>query len=81
MGDKKTGKGLCGFAIVLVGLGTWMLVDPDMMEGAEPGARRAAVKQLLVWIWGVPGGVVLLVLGVLSGVMALRPRRGPGAAG
>lgn len=56
-------------ALVCVGLGIAMVVDPTMIEGTTSGSRRASGRLLyaaLQLIWSRPGGVVLFVLGLVS---------------
>jgi len=53
--------GLC-----IVGLGIAALVSPDLMSDAEAAGRHGLLKRLVAWAWSVPGGIVAIVLGVVS---------------
>ena len=62
-------------ALIPTGFGIWMLAAPHLMDGAEPHGRRVLFKKLLAWIWGYPGGIVLLLLGLLLLWAAFQPER------
>lgn len=51
------------WALIFTGLGLWMIFDPNMMEGQVASGRRAGMKQLLINIWGIPVGIISLLLG------------------
>lgn len=49
--------------ITVIGIGIAMILYPDMMEGASTGGRRAFFKQIIATIWGIPAGIVTLLIG------------------
>ena len=53
--------------VILIGFGIFMLVAPDAAAGQEASGRRALMKQILILIWGIPGGIVLIALGGFLG--------------
>lgn len=55
--------GLVVWALIFTGLGLWMIFNPNMMDGQIASGRRAGLKQLLITIWGIPTGVISLLLG------------------
>ena len=52
---------LWGF--IFLGLGIWMLTNPELMDGADASGRRALFKSILIWAWGIPGGIISLLIG------------------
>jgi hypothetical protein len=52
--------------VALIVAGVFAILYPDALAGAEVHGRRAAIKQLIVWLWGVPGGVVAVLIGLLA---------------
>ncbi|MFG0243501.1 MAG: hypothetical protein ACF8R9_12015 [Phycisphaerales bacterium JB054] len=51
---------------VLLGIGIWMLVDPDKLARGEYGpGRGGSLMRLLDAVWGIPGAIALSVLGAL----------------
>lgn len=70
--------GLIIWALVFTGLGLWMIFDPNMMDGQIASGRRAGLKQLLINVWGIPAGVISLLLGgfnIFSLVNAFRNKQ------
>ena len=51
------------WALLVFGIGVAMIVNPELMEGASASGRNFIVKKLFIWVWGIPGGIVLLVIG------------------
>lgn len=53
--------------IALIVFGIWMIVDPNTMDGTvKMTGRRFWLKSIVKFIWGVPGGILLVALGGLS---------------
>jgi hypothetical protein len=70
---EKRGAIIGGLAFI--GLGIAMIVHPDLAEGAEASGRHALLKTIIVWMWGIPGGIVAILLGsasVWSGIKAIK---------
>ena len=53
------------FAAILIGLGSVMIMNPDL-GGYEPHGRYYLVKKIIVLIWGKTAGIIGLILGALS---------------
>lgn len=63
--DRAGGKKIL-IGLILIGFGIWMFIDPDMMDGESiNNARKAFYKTILLYVWGIPGGI----LGVLVGLV------------
>jgi hypothetical protein len=68
-----TGKEIYGgllCSIVFIALGVMMVVNPDMIAEAgdtdgPSGGKGRLLWTILTWIWSIPGGIVVLVLGAL----------------
>jgi hypothetical protein len=73
--DTKAEK-IIGVLISLVplGFGAWMLARPELMHDAHPHGRHLLVKRLLAWMWGYPGGIVLIIVGLLLLWAAFQPK-------
>lgn len=54
-------------SVAMVAFGIFILVDPNLMDDVDATGRNALLKQVLVLIWGIPGGLVLLIVGGLIG--------------
>ena len=56
------------FALLLVALAVCMFVWPDALVGADDEPTRTKSRLLftiLKWVWSIPGGVVVALLGAL----------------
>lgn len=54
--------------LILGSLGVWMIVNPQspIHGDTEPTrARTGLIVTALDWIWGLPGGIILLLLTLL----------------
>ena len=51
--------------VILAGLGVWMIINPDAAGDPDASVRRSVIKNLLNTIWGVPGGIVVCIIGLL----------------
>lgn len=58
------------FALVLIGFGIAMFVNPDM--GTEGETSRKLIGKLIIWLWSRPLGVVLFLLAILVLIGSLR---------
>lgn len=70
---QETKSGLyktIAWAVILIGLGGFMLLDPHMMDGATAEGRNALYKSILIMIWGIPGGIGAIGLGGFLGYRA-----------
>ena len=78
MSDEKPPSEFSKFlyALVPLGLGLWMVAKPHLMDGYEAHGRKVLYKKLLAWIWGYPGGITLLIIGLLMLVTAFSGGRG-----
>lgn len=54
-------------ALVIAAFGIGMIANPDLMDGAEASGRRSIIKQVLIWIWSMPAGIILTILGAFIG--------------
>lgn len=63
-------------AVALLGFGIFMLLNPNMMDGAVAEGRRAFYKSILIMIWGIPGGIGFIVVGAFLGYRAFTGIRG-----
>lgn len=52
--------------LIFIGLGIAMIVNPNLAEGAEASGRNALLKTVILWVWGIPGGIVAILLGIAS---------------
>lgn len=67
-GSSRLGQVLGGIAVALVfvGLGVWMIVQPDTQLGDGPSGRKGGLFFAIIrFIWGMPGGILLALLGAL----------------
>jgi hypothetical protein len=62
-GNKGSPYKTIAWAVILLGFGVFMLLDPTMMEGAVAEGRRRGLLNLLIMIWGVPGSIGCIALG------------------
>ncbi|MEM7738626.1 MAG: hypothetical protein AAF267_22880 [Deinococcota bacterium] len=60
------------FAVIFFAFGLLMIFAPDLMDGAVASGRRSGIRQLLILVWGIPGGIVLLLLGGFSVYSAIQ---------
>lgn len=67
----KTMNKIC-FAIgslILIGLGVWAILSPDLMDGnnaEDIKGRHQFIKTVIMYVWGIPGGVIFVFIGLLS---------------
>jgi hypothetical protein len=64
------------WAVILLGFGIFMLLDPHMMDGATAGGRNTLYKSILIIIWGIPGGIGFIVVGAFLGYRAFTSIKG-----
>lgn len=63
------------------GFGVWLLVQPkvEWLEDEGPTrARSKALYEVLQFVWGMPGGIVLMILGAASLYLTIFKRAKPG---
>jgi len=65
---------------VLLGLGVWMLLNPDLgivpddAEAGGKGSRKVlGILRLLEWVWSRPGGVIIGLIGGLALYGSINP--------
>jgi hypothetical protein len=58
------------WAVILLGFGIFMLLDPHMMDGATAEGRNTLFKSILIMIWSIPGGIGFIVVGAFLGYRA-----------
>lgn len=63
-------------AVALLGFGIFMLLDPNMMDGATAEGRNTLFKSLLIMLWGIPGGIGFIVVGAFLGYRAFTSIKG-----
>jgi hypothetical protein len=63
MTAKETAVAIIG-GLILIALGVAMIVNPDLAEGAKIPHRHALLQTILVRMWGVPGGIITILLGI-----------------
>jgi len=56
--------GLVGGGII-TGLGMWMIINPDGAGDTEAVGKRSFFKNLLNDIWGIPGGIIVGLIGIV----------------
>ncbi len=59
-------------AVMMIGIGIFMIISPDIADGATVSGRNSAIKSLIIAIWGIPGGIGLLLVGGLLGFFSLK---------
>jgi hypothetical protein len=79
---KSTLYATIAWAVILIGFGGFMLMAPDLMDGATAEGRRAFLKSIVIMVWGIPGGIASIALGGFLGYRAYTQIRGntPSAA-
>jgi hypothetical protein len=73
---EKRGAIIGGLCVIVVGL--VMIVQPDAAGGAEASGRHFILRTLFIWIWGVPAGIIAILLGgasIWTGIKAVREDR------
>lgn len=63
--------------VIFLLVGTLAILYPDAMSGYDPHGRRILLKTVVKFGWGVPGGIISLVLGILVGwgtILTLREK-------
>ena len=71
----KEKRGAIIGGLIFVGIGIAMIVNPHAADGAVASGRNSMIETIIVWIWGIPGGIVLALLGGATfwgGVKAVR---------
>jgi hypothetical protein len=73
MSEEKKGKiGTILIALVFIAAGIAAVVNPDLMAGYEPSGRHQWLKSLIVWAWGIPGGVAAILFGGLMAWVGIK---------
>ncbi len=52
---------LGAFALLLIGF--MMIYQPHAFDTVEPEGRKAIFKMIFKFIWGIPAGIIFLILG------------------
>jgi hypothetical protein len=75
MANDKSPSKFTGTLVALIplALGGWMLLKPHALDSYEPRGRNYFLKQVVTWVWGYPGGVILVLLGLLLLYAAFLP--------
>ncbi len=62
------------FALIFIGFGIWMIVQPDIQFGDDgPSGRKSGlIFSVLRFVWGMPGGIVSVLLGALFAFGAIK---------
>jgi uncharacterized membrane protein len=67
MSKEKTKKiGTIILCILIIGIGIWAIIQPDLMNGVNPSGRRGLIKRIIIWAWGMPGGIIACIFGALG---------------
>lgn len=82
MSEPSSAKEIIGtifWTALLLGLGIWMIVHPDpAFLGDGSNLHRAKSRlffEVIHFIWGLPGGIVLILLGALIVFGMIKSRR------
>jgi hypothetical protein len=59
-------------AVMMIGFEIFMIISPGAADGATVSGRNSAIKSLIIAIWGIPGGIGLLLVGGLLGFFSLK---------
>ncbi|GJM18341.1 MAG: hypothetical protein DHS20C14_05540 [Phycisphaeraceae bacterium] len=60
-----------------LGFGAWMIVQPkvEWLDGEGPsGAKGGSLFAILKIIWGLPGGIALIVFGIAALYLTFGPK-------
>ena len=49
--------------IALIAIGALMLKDPDAFSSADISGRKQFIKLIFSYIWGIPAGIIMILLG------------------
>lgn len=74
----KEKRGAIIGGLIVIGIGIAMIASPDAAEGAEASGRHSIGETIFIWIWGIPGGIVAVLLGgtsLWSGIKAIKEDR------
>ncbi len=50
---------------ILGAAGVLMLIFPGLLDDIVAQGRRGMMKQILIYIWSTPGGIIIALLGLL----------------
>jgi len=50
---------------ILGAAGVLMLIFPSLLDDYVAQGRRGMMKQILIYIWSTPGGIIIALLGLL----------------
>ena len=66
--QERTLRKTIGYAIAFFIAGVGMILFPDAIESttASPSGRRAGLMTLLMFIWGIPGGIACLAVSAFN---------------
>jgi hypothetical protein len=64
------------WAVILLGFGIFMLLDPHMMDGATAEGRNTLYKSILIMVWSIPGGIGFILVGAFLGYRAFTSIKG-----
>ena len=75
MSDKEKPKKVIVVisCLFFVAIGTWAIMQPDLLSDYDPIGRKAFFKSILKWAWGSTGGIIAVVFGVLAMIGAFIP--------
>lgn len=48
--------------LVLLFIGVMMIKDPNLFENTDPSGRKAFIKLIFSYIWGIPVGALIILL-------------------
>ncbi len=53
--------------IAIIVIGFLMIKDPNLFDGTEISGRKQIIKLIFSYIWGIPVGIIALVVGGYMG--------------
>lgn len=58
------------FALLIIGI--MMIAQPEMFNEVDPSGRKAFLKTIFSYIWGIPVGIIALILAGLLGYQQVK---------
>ncbi len=53
--------------IAIIAIGLLMIFQPDAVADGSTSGRRGLIKMVLIWVWGIPAGIICLLIGLFLG--------------
>lgn len=58
--------------IALLFIGIMMIKDPALFNDVEPTGRKAFLKMIFSYIWGIPAGIIAVALSLFLGYKQIK---------